>query len=519
MNNAQLLVLNANIITMNDRQPKGEALAVKDGKIVLVGSNSDALEFSDRETLVLEAEGKTVLPGFIDCHVHLTYTATSTIEIDLFALGSLNQMLGVIGSVAQKCSAGEWVRARGFDDTMVVERRYPTRWELDKAAPRNPVILKRQDGHSCVLNSLGFEALDLPSQIDGLERDPQTKQPTGVLRRQANEMACTKVNATISDNAILKGLLEATYGAARKGITTIHALDGRTRDPKDISLVVSHMDEFPVDIVLYYQTTDVEEIVRLRLPRVGGCLLVDGSMDSHTAALYEPYADNPSTSGVLYFTDEQLSRFVLEAHRNDLQVAMHAIGDRAVDQLLNAYENALELCPRRNHRHRIEHIAVPSPDQVKRCSDMKIAVSVQPAFYYFWDMKKFYETRLGPERAQRIHPYSLFISEGIITGGGSDSPVTPIDPMLGIHAAVNHPISYHSVDVGQAIRMFTADAARLAFQEGVKGTLETGKYADLVILSENPFAVKRERIKEIKVEATIRRGHFTYNSLQVKSGP
>jgi len=238
-------------------------------------------------------------------------------------------------------------------------------------------------------------------------------------------------------------------------------------------------------------------------------------MDSHTAALHEPYADNPSSSGVLYFTDEKLREFVLEAHKNGLQIAMHAIGDRAVDQLLDAYENALNKHPRKDHRHRIEHIEVPTADEVKRCKELGIVLSIQPAFVYYWDMKNFYEARLGIQRAHRIHPYRFFLSEGILIGGGSDAPVTPIDPIIGIHAAVNHLIPSHSINVLEALRLFTIDAAKLAFQEKTVGSIEEGKLADIVVLSENPMTVKRERLKEIKVEATVKNGQVTYQSPRI----
>jgi len=512
---SDLAILNANVLTMDNVQRRAEAVASANGTIIRVGSNREIEETADEHTLILDAAGKTVLPGFIDCHVHMMSTALARLELDLFGMSSLREMFEAIRNQAKRIPEGEWVKARGFDDSMVQERRYPTARELDETTPNHPVILKRQDGHSCVLNSKALEALQLPKDLNGLECDPKTGELTGILRQQANDVAREKIDLSISDDARMTALRESTTLIAQKGVTSLHALDGGVNDPRDVFLILKHQDELPVRIVPYYQTTNVFEVRSLNLPRIGGCLCIDGSMDSHTAALQEPYADNPSSSGVLYFTDEKLQEFVLEAHRNGLQIAMHAIGDRAVDQLLDAYENALKKHPRKDHRHRIEHIEVPTENQVKRCKELGIVLSIQPAFVYYWDMRNFYEARLGTQRAQRIHPYRFFLSEGILLGGGSDSPVTPIDPIIGIHAAVNHLIPSHSTSVEEALRFFTIDAAKLAFQEKTIGSIEAGKLADIVVLSENPIAVQRERLKEIKVEATIKNSRFTYQSPRI----
>jgi len=244
----------------------------------------------------------------------------------------------------------------------------------------------------------------------------------------------------------------------------------------------------------------------LGLPRIGGCISVDGAFESHTAALFEPYEDEPDNYGILNFTQEQISGFVLEAHQAGLQAAFHCEADRAVEQVLHGYERALRVFPRKDHRHRIEHFELPTESQMERAARAGILAAMQPSFlpaFFFRDGLERYERFLGRARLKRIHPYRTMLSYGVLMAGGSDSPVTQIDPLSGIEAAATHPHADERLTVPEAIKMFTINAAKFAFEEDQKGSIEPGKAADLVVLSEDPFAVDPERIGKISVLMTL----------------
>ncbi|MCS7103546.1 MAG: amidohydrolase [Candidatus Korarchaeum sp.] len=485
---------------MDERKPRASVIAVKGGRIVHVGD--DAYDMIGGETLVIEAEGRSVLPGFLDTHVHLVGTAESKFDdIDAFGMSSIGEILESLKRLRKP--EGEWVRVRGFDDSMVREQRYPTRWELDSVLPDNPVIVKRLDGHSCVLNTLALRIAGIGPEVRGVELD-ESGRMTGVLRAEANEVARKRAEYEAKREELMRKLLEVSYDALRRGVTTLHALEGSTGDPEHLRLLMNA--ELPVDIVPYYQTEDVREVLELGLPRIGGCLLVDGSMDSHTAAFFEPYSDKADSRGILYFKDDEIKDFVVEAHKKGLQIAMHAIGDAAIEQLLDAYEFALNEHPRDNHRHRIEHAEVPSNAQINRMAELNVLVAVQPPFLFHWDMSLFYIKRLGKDRANRLHPYRRMLDAGVKLSGGSDSPVTPIDPFTGIYAAVNHPVSGSSIDLEEALRIYTINAAFFSFEEHKKGSISEGKVADLIILSDDIFRVKKEEIRELRVDLVIKRG-------------
>jgi predicted amidohydrolase YtcJ len=267
--------------------------------------------------------------------------------------------------------------------------------------------------------------------------------------------------------------------------------------------------DVPVDIVVYYQTTDVDAALALGLPRIGGCILVDGGHEARTAAFLEPYADNPDNYGILYFSQEALDGFVWRAHSHGLQVAMHAIGDAAIEQALNAYEKALKRLPRADHRHRIEHFEFPTPGQVRRAAALNIALGVQPAFNHYWPHEH-YIGSLGAERAARADPMRSLMEAGLKLGGGSDAPVTPLDPLLGIYAAVVYSRPEERLSIDQALRLFTRDAAWLSFDEKRKGSLEEGKQADMVVLSQNPLELPPSGLRDIQVVMTIHRGQIVY---------
>jgi hypothetical protein len=254
---------------------------------------------------------------------------------------------------------------------------------------------------------------------------------------------------------------------------------------------------------------EVDRVLALGLPRIGGCILLDGDVGPHTAALLEPYADDPNSCGSLYHTQEEVDAFVLRAHQAGLQIAMHAVGDAAVEQALNAYEAALTAYPREDHRHRIEHCEVIQEDQIRRAQRLGVALAIQPPFNHFWPHTTYYPL-LGEDRAWKADPVRSLVRPGLLLAGGSDSTVTPLGPLIGVHAAVNHSNPAERIGVQEALALYTINAARIGFTESDRGSLQVDKLGDFAVLAEDPFQVEPERIKDIPVDMTVLGGEVVY---------
>ena len=327
----------------------------------------------------------------------------------------------------------------------------------------------------------------------------------------------------IDDSTRVAAIHRAADMAGPVGVTTVHALEGGSPDEhgwlteRDVEILLEEREDLPVRTVVYFQSTLVQKALDLGLPRIGGCILVDGAYGEHTAALLEPYTDDPTAKGVLYFSDEELNDFVGRAHGAGLQISMHAIGDAAIEQLLNAYEQALALDPRSDHRHRIEHFSLPTPEHIERASRLGVALGMQPIFAAMPEPGEAHSQLpglefLGPKRYSRRHPYRKIVEAGILVGGGSDSDAKPMDPLAGMHAVVNHPDEQRRLTVMEALSLFTLDAAKIGFEEEGKGSIEPGKLADLVVLGDNPLTADPRTLKDIAVEMTIVGGEIVYDS-------
>jgi predicted amidohydrolase YtcJ len=255
------------------------------------------------------------------------------------------------------------------------------------------------------------------------------------------------------------------------------------------------------------------EVQELGLPRVGGCICSDGAFEAHTAALFEPYTDEPDNYGALTYTQEVMDRFILTAHSAGLQIAVHCESERSIEQVLQAMEKALHADPRSDHRHRIEHLELPTYNQIERMANAGIMASMQPAFipaFVGQEDMRIYKGLLGKSRLERVHPYRTILDHGIPISGGSDSPVTPYDPLAGVQAAVNHPNFRERVTLWEALQMFTSTAAWSAFEEGEKGTIEPGKLADMVVLAQDPFKVSTGAIKDIEIKRVCTGGKWHF---------
>jgi predicted amidohydrolase YtcJ len=310
-------------------------------------------------------------------------------------------------------------------------------------------------------------------------------------------------------------IIEAACRAAiEAGLTTVHALDGAL--PADDPGVLAILRRDPAaapHILVYYQTRQVEAALDLGLPRIGGCsaCALDGAFTPRTARLLEPYPNEAGGRGSSYFPDSELLDFFRQAHRSGLQICVHCVGDGAVEQALTAFEAVLADRPRPNHRHRIEHAELITPAQIQRAKRLEVAFSIQPAFNHFWRHDQFYPPVIGIDRAARVDPIQTLVESGLLVGAGSDSPVTPLRALLGVHSAVNHSNPAERVDPLTALRLFTLNNAQLGFEEKEKGSLTPGKLADLVVLGADPLQIGPSEIKDIPVELTIVGGQVVYS--------
>jgi predicted amidohydrolase YtcJ len=505
-----LVLRNGNIITMNPRQPRPGALAVHQGRIVAVGAWDDVASRA-HGTHVLDLAGKTVLPGLIDSHAHLLWTALGLAALDLSGANDHSSLETIVRKEAASLPPGVLIFGMGFTEYALDTGAFsPIIDVLDAASPDHPVFLTGVTGHTSAANTRALEELDLPSTTPGVMRTSD-RRPSGLLADEANNVASSEFSIRFGasqDNARL--IAQAVELAHSVGITTLHALEGGLAETDDdVMDLLEAIPELTLRVLLYYQTLDVQKVVGLGLPRIGGCILLDGDVGPHTAALSQPYLDDAQCYGTLYFTQEEIDAFVLKAHRAGLQVALHAVGDAAVEQALNAYEAALTSDPRDDHRHRIEHCEVIREEQVQRAVRLGVALAIQPPFNHFWPHTHFYPT-LGEERAWKADPVRTLVRAGGLVAGGSDSSVTPLGPMIGIHAAVNHSNPAERVSVQEALELYTINAARIGFTESDIGSLEVGKLGDLVILGDDPFQVNPGRIKDIPVEMTVVGGDVVY---------
>ncbi len=519
MPGSDLAIRNANIVTVHPAKPRAEALAIQDGRLVAVGT-WDEVSPHARDMPLLDLAGKTIVPGLIDTHVHLLWTALSLAALDAGAGVDHDSLQAILRLAVSQATRGELIFGMGYREYALDAGEFsPIVDVLDAIAPENPVYLVGVTGHSSAANRQALAMLDLPEGTPGIRRDAQG-QPTGVLTDRANSRAGDFFAQQFGggDRAAAQ-LTQAVEKAHSVGITTLHALEGGlTGQDEAVTDLIAAIPDLSLRVVLYYQTMDVDRVLALGLPRIGGCILLDGDVGPHTAALSEPYADDPACYGTLYHNQDEIDAFVLRAHKAGLQVAMHAVGDAAVEQALNAYEAALAghtsddpsgRARGRDHRHRIEHCEIIREDQIQRAHRLGVALAIQPPFNHYWPHTTYYPL-LGEERAWKADPVRTLLRPGLLVAGGSDSTVTPLGPLIGVHAAVNHSNPAERTGVREGLELYTINAARIAFEEGEKGSLETGKLGDLVVLAEDPLRIEPAQIKEIPVEMTVVGGQIVY---------
>jgi len=524
MINADLVLVNGNIITMNSKRLKAQAVAIKNSKFVAVGSNKQILSYVGKNTKKVDLEGKTVVPGFIDAHVHGASLGRVISQINLRNAKSLKEIQRKVKLRVKRAQRGEWIVGRGWDQDKLAERRYPSRFDLDQVAPDNPVFLLRVCGHLGVVNSralklAGITRLTKPPGGGRIDREPETGEPTGILRENALNLIYDVLPEPKETNLTYTCLL-ACQRMVEEGITTAHWIISSV-DELRVLQDLKKRGMLPLRVYILIPVEYLDHLVKLGLStgfgdnriKIGSVkILADGSLGARTAALKQPYSDASNTKGMLLYSQKQLEKLVKKTHEANLQLAIHVIGDRAVEVVLKILEKVLRETPKENHRHRLEHVSVLNLRLMRKMKEMDVVASVQPHFIVsdVWIVD-----RLGKARARWAYAFKSLVKEGVVTMGGSDAPVELVSPILGVYAAVaRKTFPEEQLTVDEALRLYTINAAYGSFEEHVKGSIETGKLADLVVLSKDPYKIAPEQIKDIKVEMTIVGGSIIYTRKQ-----
>lgn len=517
MPNADLILYNAKVYTLNRKKPKAQAVAIKGNRIALVGSNAQILKLKTLKTDAIDLKGKTVLPGFIDCHIHMRSYARTLEEIELRDVTSIRQLQQRLRQVAAKKPANAWITARGFDEEKFREKRLPTRFDLDKAVSNHPVFITRVCGHLSTANTKALKLANItrnttPIEDGIIEKDPKTGELTGVLLENAQNLVAMVIPKP-DQKELLRIYEKACEKAAEKGLTAVHCI---IDDPQDVSALyeLSRQNKLKLRVRLMIPVEYLNEVDKFSAIESGKIkmgsikIFADGSLGAHTAALHRPYVDDKTTKGVLMYPQKKLEKLLLEVHEKGYQLAVHAIGDRAIESTLDTLEKVLRKKPREDHRHRIEHASVLNRKLVRRMKKLGIIASVQPHFVVsdFWIVK-----RLGKRRARWTYTLKSLVENGIVACGGSDCPIEPINPLLGIWAAVaRKSFPQEKLTVDEAIRMYTENAAFVSREETVKGVIERGKLADLTVLAQDPYKIEAYNILDIEVDMTIVDGEIVY---------
>ena len=454
---------------------------------------------------VVDLPGTTVLPGFIDAHVHLTGSGMLLDGLDLTSATSRDHLLALVREHLGT-RPGQAIGV-GFDESRWSDPVFPSLGDLD-ALSSEPLILMRTDGYVSLANTPALEGSEVAS-LAGVDRAPGGA-PTGVVREPANSRLQRWHFESMSDSEIEGAQLRAAMLAAARGVTCVHEMaipDKRGR--RDIEVLLARRQDLPFDVLVYIADRDIPWIMDLGLRTIGGDLFLDGSIGARTAALMAPYEDAEG-SGQLTHDDDELAEFLHNAHLGGLQAGLHVIGDAAIEQGLRVWErvyHSLDSRGRRHfraRRHRLEHFEMASPHHVERAAALGLAISIQPAFDSTWGGDgMMYERRLGAERAGRMNPFRTLIERGLEVGGGSDSPVTPLDPMEGIWALENHHNPAQRMSREQAVRLYTIGGARLG-HFAKKGRLEPGSAADFAVFDADPLDVPD--LRGLRPVLTVSRG-------------
>ncbi|EQB64182.1 MAG: Amidohydrolase 3 [candidate division Zixibacteria bacterium RBG-1] len=517
-----LILYNGNIHTLDEKRPKAEAIAIEGNKIVAIDQQIKNLEQKYLKKINLKQ--KTVLPGFIDSHTHFISFAKSLNLLDLDEGTSLDETLKKLRAFAKRKNKEEWIFAKRWNINLWKKLVLPDKKILDKISASNPIVVFSKDGHSLWVNSKVLEIAKIDESTADpsggrIERYSNSHEPSGILK----ERACDFVYKIIKEpeEQILSQLLKEAFKRARqKGIVGIHDCE----DEKALELFESFQkkQELSLRVFMMIPQKNLDEAIRIGYKtglgneylRIGGVkIFADGALGSRTALMFKPYNSEPKNSGVEVNSQKDLLESVKKASQNHLSVAIHAIGDKANHQALNAIEKGNH---NKNLRHRIEHAQVLDPRDIRRFAQLDIIASMQPIHC---PSDRVMAEKYWGKRSQQAYVFKTLLDSGTRLAFGSDLPLYGFDPLKGIYAAVtrkgenggNSWNSKEKISVAQAVYAYTKGAAYASYEENLKGSLEIGKLADMAVLSKDIFKIAPDEILKTEVLATLWDGKIVYN--------
>ncbi len=531
---ADLIFLNGQIITVDAQDTISEAVAARGDRILAVGPSDEVIGLRGPKTKVIDLAGKSVLPGIIDAHAHLWSYGLQRLGVDCSykAVKSISDIVKKFKVASEKTPEGQWLRGWSYNENYLREQRHPTRFDLDKASSVLPIYLRHVSAHVCVLNSKAIEIVgfnkDSPDPTGGkIERD-EHGYPTGVLYEAANNLA---QRASLPSYEELKAsLLLASKDFVAQGVTSVHDAWGLGRNQVkslcelersgELKLrVYEFLGSFAHDREFFEYFKDAGLMTgfgndRLRLGPVKA--VVDGDPTAGTASLQEPYTSKPNDTGIIRYSQDKLDDLFARSHKAGFQVTAHAAGDKAISMVLSALEKVFRLEGRRNARPRIEHCALLNRNLLQRIKKLRVVPIPQPAFFH--DFGDAFVKDYG-DRTEMMFPCKSFHQMGIVAAGSSDCPVTSFNPFQGIYQAMARTSKSgcvigagERVGLQEAIRLFTINGAYASCEKGIKGSIEPGKLADMVVLPDNILKAAQDEVREMSARLVVIGGEVVYVS-------
>ena len=530
----QIVLTNGYVITLDEKGTIAESVAIQNNKIVKVGTTRETQKLIGPSTKVIDLEGRAVVPGLTDPHLHLIGAGLAALREFRIPSTSVADVIERVKEEASKKMRGEWLIGGNvrFAHIKFRERRLPTRWELDEAAPENPVFL-HMGPHIKVVNSLALESSGItretPDPLGGTIVRDDDGNPTGVLRETAGRLVSSRFPPHSFDDILAAIKLEADR-CLEAGVTTIHDI---VVSPEEIKayMILHRRGELRVRVVLLVRVweskIELDHLLNMGLMsgfgdnwlKVGGVKMsVGGGISGSNAAFYDEYCDEPGNFGVIRIPYPDLVSLIRRANAGGLQCAVHALGDRDLDMVIHAFKAALKGSSH-DLRHRVEHAGNWCFTPERRTAFRELGLIPVPNINFLYSFGDAVQVTLGPERvAEHFFPLKTMREEGFLLASGSDGPdLEPADPLRDIATAMLRRTENgvemapeEALGFTEALEMFTRNSAYLAFEEGIKGSIEKGKLADLVVLNGNPLTLGPENIRDLKVDCTIIDGKIVY---------
>lgn len=544
---ADVIVTNARIYTVNPQQKWAEAIAVREGRIVAVGGRAEIDAYRGSATKVIDAQGRLVLPGFTDCHIHFIDGSLSLLQVNLDDATTVAEIQQRVKDYAAAHPDLPWIEGRGWTYTVFPPSGLPDKKYLDEIIPERPVYLEGFDGHTWWANGKALQLAGIAKATSdpaggSFVRDPKTGEPTGAVKEDAADEVVRRAIPRPSKEQLVAALRRGMLEANRVGLVRAISADGVHVQGGDFEILDVYDElrrtgqltlRFDVSMRIQPPALTQQELLRIENSRqryhddwvaAGKAkFFVDGVIETHTAAMLAPYADDPSQSGHLLWDPEKYKQAVAELDAHGIQVFSHAIGDRAIRLALDAYENAQKVNHTTDRRHRIEHIEDAAASDLPRFGKLGVIASFQPLHAYpNDDTLKVWAGNVGPERAQRGWPWRTVENGGGVLAFGSDWPIVTQNPWPGVQNALTRQttegepaggwIPKERISLADAIRAYTLDAAFAGHRERTEGSLEPGKLADMIVLSQDLFRIEPTEIGKTEVLLTMVGGKVVYQS-------